>query len=174
VDLAQLVRFLVVKLTHSNLNSRFDMSAIFMTNYFSVGDDVSVDSKTLLVTDFVNLKTKPTQSFEDTHRCKMCVHIFIMVNAYTCMSIYIFTVFLTKVKQELRDLPSSECNFVLVPVRNDLCLFYSSASRSRRANRLMTKSAHSPSVAKCRRAVFKLQEHDISTATHTRKCGSSQ
>jgi hypothetical protein len=29
VDLVQLVRFLVVKLTHSDLNSRFNMSIIF-------------------------------------------------------------------------------------------------------------------------------------------------
>jgi hypothetical protein len=37
VDLVQLVRFLVVKLTHSDLNSRFNMSIIFTVNYsFSV------------------------------------------------------------------------------------------------------------------------------------------
>jgi hypothetical protein len=47
VDIIQLVRFIVVELIYSNLNPRFDM-----------GDDVSVDSKTLLMTDFVNLKIK--------------------------------------------------------------------------------------------------------------------
>jgi hypothetical protein len=33
VGLAQLVRFLVVKLTHTFLNLRFNMDVIFMTNY---------------------------------------------------------------------------------------------------------------------------------------------
>jgi hypothetical protein len=36
--LAQLVRFLVVELTHPDSNFRFDMSVVFMTNYsFSGG-----------------------------------------------------------------------------------------------------------------------------------------
>jgi hypothetical protein len=33
VGLAQLVRFLVMELTYSDLNLRFDMSVIFTTNY---------------------------------------------------------------------------------------------------------------------------------------------
>jgi hypothetical protein len=33
VGLAQLVRFLVVELTHPDLNPRFDMCVIFMVNY---------------------------------------------------------------------------------------------------------------------------------------------
>jgi hypothetical protein len=33
VGLAQMVRFLVVKLTHPGSNSRFDMSIVFTTNY---------------------------------------------------------------------------------------------------------------------------------------------
>jgi hypothetical protein len=33
VGLAQLVRFLVVKLIHSDLNTRFDMCVIFTANY---------------------------------------------------------------------------------------------------------------------------------------------
>jgi hypothetical protein len=33
VDLAQLVRFIVVKLIHSGSNLRFDMCVIFMSNY---------------------------------------------------------------------------------------------------------------------------------------------
>jgi hypothetical protein len=33
VGLAQLVRFLVVELTHSGSNPRFDMGVIFMANY---------------------------------------------------------------------------------------------------------------------------------------------
>jgi hypothetical protein len=63
---------------------------------FLVGDDVPVDNETLLVTDFVNLKIKPTQSFKDAHRDRVCVHIFIGVNAHMCMSTYVCTVFLKK------------------------------------------------------------------------------
>jgi hypothetical protein len=33
VDLAQLIRFLVVQLNHLSLNPIFDMCVIFMTNY---------------------------------------------------------------------------------------------------------------------------------------------
>jgi hypothetical protein len=42
------------------------MSATFTTNYSLVGAgaDVSVDSNTLLVTDFVNLQIKPAQFFQ--------------------------------------------------------------------------------------------------------------
>jgi hypothetical protein len=41
---------------------------------FSVGGDVPVDSDALLVTDFMNLKIKLTQSFRDTHRIRyMCM-----------------------------------------------------------------------------------------------------
>jgi hypothetical protein len=64
---SQLVRFLVVKLTHSDLNLTFDMCIVFITNYFSVGGDVSIDSETLLVINFVNLKIKPDQSFGYVH-----------------------------------------------------------------------------------------------------------
>jgi hypothetical protein len=59
----------------------------------SVGGNVSVDSETLLVTDFVNLKIKPAQSSRVTYRGRMCVHVFIMVSAHMCISIYICTVF---------------------------------------------------------------------------------
>jgi hypothetical protein len=37
VGLAQLFRFLMIKLTHLSLNSRFNMSVIFTTNYFFSG-----------------------------------------------------------------------------------------------------------------------------------------
>jgi hypothetical protein len=35
------------------------MGVIFMPNYFLVENNVPVDSETLLVTNFVNLKIKP-------------------------------------------------------------------------------------------------------------------
>jgi hypothetical protein len=58
----------------------------------SVGSDVSVDSETLLVTDFINLKIKPTQSFENAHRDRVCAHVFIKMSIHMCMSIYVYTV----------------------------------------------------------------------------------
>jgi hypothetical protein len=39
--------------------------------------DVSVDSETLLVTNFVNLKIKLTQSFKSTHKDIVCMRVFI-------------------------------------------------------------------------------------------------
>jgi hypothetical protein len=62
----------------------------------SVGGDVSVDSDALLVTDFVNFKIKSAQSFRVTHKGRMCVRIFIWMSALTCMSIYVYTIFLKK------------------------------------------------------------------------------
>jgi hypothetical protein len=59
-----------------------------------VRGDVPVDSEALLVTDFVNLKIKPAQSFEGAHRSRVCVHVFIGVSARMCMSICVYTVFL--------------------------------------------------------------------------------
>jgi hypothetical protein len=48
-----------------------------------VGGDVSVDSETLLVTDFINLKIKLTQSFKDVYRDKIYIHLFIEFNILT-------------------------------------------------------------------------------------------
>jgi hypothetical protein len=59
-----------------------------------VGGDVPVDNETLLMTDFVNLKIKPTQSFRDAHKGRVCMRMFIGVSAHTCMSIYVCIVFL--------------------------------------------------------------------------------
>jgi hypothetical protein len=59
-----------------------------------VGGDVPADSKALLVTDFINLKIKPAQSFRGAHRDRVCVHMFIGLRARTCMSICVCTVFL--------------------------------------------------------------------------------
>jgi hypothetical protein len=59
-----------------------------------VGGDVPIDSNVLLMTDFVNLKIKPTQSFECSHRGRVCVPVFIELSARTCISIYIYTMFL--------------------------------------------------------------------------------
>jgi hypothetical protein len=52
-----------------------------------VGGDASFDSETLLVTDFVNLKIKPTQSFGCVHRGRVCVHMdeYSYVYEYICL-----------------------------------------------------------------------------------------
>jgi hypothetical protein len=52
-----------VELIYLDLNLIFDMNVVFMTNYFLIEDDVFINSEMLLMTDFVNLKIKPTQSF---------------------------------------------------------------------------------------------------------------
>jgi hypothetical protein len=54
-----------------------------------VGDDVPVDIKSLLMTDFVNFKIKSAQSFRDAHKNRMCECVIIMVNAYTSIIIYV-------------------------------------------------------------------------------------
>jgi hypothetical protein len=41
-----------------------------------VGGDILIDSETLLVTDFVNIKIKPTQSFRCVHMLKMHGHLY--------------------------------------------------------------------------------------------------
>jgi hypothetical protein len=61
---------------------------------FLVRGDILVDSDVFLMTDFVNLKIKSTQSFGCAHIGKMCVHIFIGVSAHIHINIYIYTVFL--------------------------------------------------------------------------------
>jgi hypothetical protein len=62
----------------------------------SAGGDVPVDSKSLLVTDFVNLNIKLAQSFRGAHMDRMCVCVFIGVSARMCMSICVYIVFLKK------------------------------------------------------------------------------
>jgi hypothetical protein len=62
----------------------------------SVGCDIPVDSDALLVTDFVNLKIKSVQSFRGAYGDTVCMRMFIEMSAHTCMSIYVYTVFLKK------------------------------------------------------------------------------
>jgi hypothetical protein len=65
---------------------------------FLVGGDVPVNSDALLVTNFMNLKIKPAQSFKCAHRDSMCVH---MGSAHTCMSICVCIMFLKFFLKEL-------------------------------------------------------------------------
>jgi hypothetical protein len=41
------------------------------------------------MTDFVNLKIKPTQSFKRAHKNIIYIYVFIRVNDHTCMNISI-------------------------------------------------------------------------------------
>jgi hypothetical protein len=59
-----------------------------------VGGDVPVDIDALLMTDFMNFKIKPTQSFRGAHMGRVCVRVFIGVNVRMCMSICVCTMFL--------------------------------------------------------------------------------
>jgi hypothetical protein len=59
-----------------------------------MGDDVPVDSDALLMTNFVNLKIKPAQSFRSAHKGKIYVHEFIWMSSHTYISICVYTVFL--------------------------------------------------------------------------------
>jgi hypothetical protein len=43
-----------------------------------MGDDVPIDSEVVLMTDFVNFKIKPAQSFKGVHRDRM--YVFIVIN----------------------------------------------------------------------------------------------
>jgi hypothetical protein len=58
--------------------------------------NVPVDNETPLVTNFMNLKIKPTQFFRGAYRDRMYVRMFIGVNDRTCMSICVCTIFLKK------------------------------------------------------------------------------
>jgi hypothetical protein len=50
-----------------------------------VRDDVPVDSETFLMTDFVNLKIKPSQSYESAYRSKVYMRIYIGIYNHMCM-----------------------------------------------------------------------------------------
>jgi hypothetical protein len=82
--LSLLTRFLVVKLTHLALNSRFDICVVFTTNYFLMGGDIHIDNETLLVIDFVNLNIKSAQPFRYAHINRIYICLFIEVNAHKC------------------------------------------------------------------------------------------
>jgi hypothetical protein len=64
------------------------MCVIFMIIYFLVGDDVSVNNEILLVTDFMNLKIKSDQSFENAHRGRVCVRVFVRMNDHIYICLY--------------------------------------------------------------------------------------
>jgi hypothetical protein len=63
-----MIRFLVVEPTHLDLNSRFEMGVIYLgLIILLIVDDVPINNETFLMTDFINIKIKPAQSFKNTH-----------------------------------------------------------------------------------------------------------
>jgi hypothetical protein len=77
VGLAQLVRFIVVELTHLGSILRFDTILYLWLIILLVRGNIPIDSETLLMTDFINLKIKLIQFFESAYRSRICTHVFI-------------------------------------------------------------------------------------------------
>jgi hypothetical protein len=50
-----------------------------------VGGDVPINSETLLMTDFINLKIKPAQPFRGIHMDMVYVYVFIYIYKYLCL-----------------------------------------------------------------------------------------
>jgi hypothetical protein len=48
------------------------------------------------VTDFMNFKIEPTQSFRCAHRGRLYVRMFIELSDHMCMNICVYTVFFKK------------------------------------------------------------------------------
>jgi hypothetical protein len=67
----------LVRLINSDSNTE---SVIFMTNYFF--NERRHQQCYVLMTDFVNLNIKSTQSFKCAYKDKFYVHVFIEMNAY--------------------------------------------------------------------------------------------
>jgi hypothetical protein len=61
-----------------------------------VGGDIPVNSEALLVTAFINLKIK-SLSLSNIFIVIGCACVFIEMSVYTCMSNYVYTVFLKKI-----------------------------------------------------------------------------
>jgi hypothetical protein len=49
------------------------MCIVFTTNYFLIESDISDNSETLLVTEFINLKIKSAQFFRGVYKGRVCV-----------------------------------------------------------------------------------------------------
>jgi hypothetical protein len=79
----------VIELNHTGLNARFNMMLYLRLIILSVEDDIPIESETILVIDFVNLKIKLSQSFRCIHKDKMYVCMFIGMSnhIYIYMSI---------------------------------------------------------------------------------------
>jgi hypothetical protein len=95
VGLAWMVKFLVVEPIQPNSNLRFDIAIVYL-QLLSVVGNVPVDSETLLMTDFMNLKIKSTQSIRCAHRDMMYVRVFIAECSYVYKYLRLYCVSNTK------------------------------------------------------------------------------
>jgi hypothetical protein len=86
----------VIELIYSDSNSRFNIGVIFTPNYSFSERRHPVDNDDLSMIDFINLKIKLPRFFGGAHLSMMCVCIFIGVNTYMYIKIYIYTVFFLK------------------------------------------------------------------------------
>jgi hypothetical protein len=111
-----MVRFLVVESTHTDSNYRFNMSVTYLwLIILSVVADVPVNSETLLVIDFVNLKIKPTQTFEcallvtdfvnlkikpaQTFECARRARMCVFIGKYSYMYKYLYLCYISQGKK---------------------------------------------------------------------------
>jgi hypothetical protein len=85
---------------------------------FLVGDDIFINSETLLVTEFVNFKIKLTQSFEGIRRGRICICIFIGVSAHTYISICVYIMFLKNPKCKYKKTSVTGTHRIEKPSRN--------------------------------------------------------
>jgi hypothetical protein len=56
----------------------------------------------------MNLKIKPAQSFRGAHKGRMCVCAFIVVSAYTYISICVYNIYFFEKKFDLLSIDSSD------------------------------------------------------------------
>jgi hypothetical protein len=82
--------------THITFYYHCSIGLVHIQIILSVEGDASVGSETFFITNFINLKIKPTQCFGGAHRGRMYMHAFVGVGAHMCMSICVYTVFLIK------------------------------------------------------------------------------
>jgi hypothetical protein len=95
VSLAQPVRFLLVKLTHLDSNSRFEMIVVFTANYSFSGRQRPRRQRDTLGDRFRESQDQAgsvfrVQSSEGAHRSRIYVRVFIWVGDRTYMSICVF------------------------------------------------------------------------------------
>jgi hypothetical protein len=96
VGLVQLIRFLVVELTHSDSNPKFDIGVVFTANYSFSRRRRPRRQRCTLGDRLHKSKDQADSVFRGAYRGRMCVRVFIWVSAHTCMSICVCTVFLKK------------------------------------------------------------------------------
>jgi hypothetical protein len=120
--LVQLVRFLVVELTHSGSNLRFKICVIFMTNYFFSGRQRPYRQRGDLDD---RLRESQNQNQLDLSEVLIeYVCVFIWMSAHTYINICICTVFLKKhdanCKQQALCQPVHQC---IAPTKQEHFLF---------------------------------------------------